>query len=65
MALMMQWRNVGLVAMFSVTTGNISRTAMTSILETRLEGSLVSNQGKWPHQTAQTIFIGDKFDAVS
>ena len=46
-------------------TGNVSRTAMTSILETRLEGSLVSNQEKWPHQTAQTVFIDDKFDAVS
>jgi len=33
---------------------------MTAILEVHLEDSLVSNQGKWLHQMAQIVFIGDK-----
>ena len=38
---------------------------MMTNLETRLEASSVSKEGKWTHQTVQTAVIGDLFDAVS
>ena len=38
---------------------------MMTNLETRLEASSVSKEGKWTHQTVQTALIGDLFDAVS
>jgi len=37
---------------------------MKTILETRLEENLVSNQGEWPYQMVQTVFIGNRFDAI-
>ena len=38
---------------------------MMTILETHLEASLVSIEGKWRHQIVQTAVIGDLFDVVS